>query len=280
MSAGSPVAPAGRAGSRIGWPLRAWFAAEVFFVVAALLSIGLHPGDTRDGWAWPIEPVVMAAVFAAFYVAVAPIMLLALFAKRWEMVRVIVPTAILFTSAELLATFLHWDRFSTETAPFYLWFASYILPPPVFLATYLWQQRRAAPAISHDRALDPRLRALLLVLGGLLSAEAVVAFAYPAWFQDDFPWQLTPLTARALCGFLLAVGVLMVTMAIENHRDRVRLASPMLILVLPAVALQVTRYSEQVDLSHFRVWLGLVLLGLVAFCGLALARGSWRDSMS
>ena len=269
-----------RAGTPIVWPLRAWFAAEVFFAVAALLSIGLDPGNTEEGWAWPIEPVVTAAVLAAFYVAVAPIMLLALFAKRWEMVRVIVPAAILFTSAELIATFLHWDKFSTGTAPFYLWFASYLLPPPIFIATYLWQQRRAAPRSPSAEPLPALLRSLLFVLGGFLSVEAVVAFAYPAWFTDDFPWSLTPLTARALCGFLLALGALMVTMAVENDRDRVRLASPMLILVLPAVALQVARYSEQVDLSHFRVYLGVVLLGLVAGCGIVLARGSWRDALS
>ena len=269
-----------RAGTPIGWPLRAWFAAEVFFGVAALLSIGLDPGNTEKGWAWPIEPVVMAAVFGAFYFAVAPIMILAVFAKRWEMVRVIVPTAILFTSAELLATILHWDKFSTGTAPFYLWFASYILPPPIFLATYLWQRRREAPRSPSDQPLPAPLRTLLFVLGGFLSVEAVVAFAYPAWFTDDFPWSLTPLTARVLCGFLLALGALMVTMAVENDRDRVRLASPMLILVLPAVAFQVARYSEQVDLSHFRVYLGVVLLGLVAGCGVALARGSWRDALS
>ena len=269
-----------RAGTPIGWPLRAWFAAEVFFGVAALLSIGLDPGNTEKGWAWPIEPVVMAAVFGAFYFAVAPIMILAVFAKRWEMARVIVPTAILFTTAELLATLLHWEKFSTGTAPFYLWFASYILPPPIFLATYLWQRRREAPRSPSDQPLPTPLRTLLFVLGGFLSVEAVVAFAYPPWFSDDFPWSLTPLTARVLCGFLLALGALMVTMAVENDRDRVRLASPMLILVLPAVALQVARYSEQVDLSHFRVYLGAVLLGLVAGCGVALARGSWRDALS
>jgi hypothetical protein len=269
-----------RAGTSIGWPLRAWFAAEVFFVVISLLSIGLNPGNTEEGWAWPIEPVVMAAVFGAFYLAVAPIMILALFARRWEMVRVIVPTGILFTSAELLATFLHWDKFSIGTLPFSLWFASYLLPPPIFLATYLWQQRRAAPRSPNDQPLPALLRTLLFVVGGLLSVEAAVAFAFPAWFSDDFPWSLTPLTTRALCGFLLALGALMVTMAVENDRDRVRLASPMLILVLPAVALQVARYSEQVDLSHFRIYLGIVLLGLVAGCGVALARGSWRDAMS
>ena len=220
----------------------------------------------------------MAAVFGGFYVGITPIMVLALLAKRWEMVRVIVPTAFLFTSAELLATFLHWEKFSTGSVPFYLWFASYILPPPSS-SRVSWQQRHAHQQ-RERQPLPVSMRTLLFVLGGLISVEAVVAFVYPAWFSDDFPWSLTPLTARVLSGFLLAIGALMVTMAVENDRDRVRLASPMLILVLPAVAIQVARYSEQVDLSHFRVYTGVVLLGLVACCGVALARGSWRDALS
>lgn len=268
----------GRPGTRLIWPFRAWFAAEVFFGVAALLSIGRFPAETATRWAWPIEPVVTAAVLAGFYVALTPVVILALVARRWEMVRVVVPAATAFTFLELVATFLHWDRFSVGTLPFYVWFASYLLPPPIFVAMYIWQQRRAAP-MSHERPLPRALRGLLLVLGGLLAAEAVVAFVFPAWFMSSFPWQLTPLTTRVLCGWLIAVGTVMVTIAVENHRDRVRLATPFLILVLPALGVQVARFSDQVDLSHFRIWLGLLLFGVVSACGLYLARGSWRESL-
>ena len=264
--------------TRLIWPFRAWFAAEVFFGAAALSSIGSFPAETATRWAWPIKPVVTAAVLAGFYLAVTPIMVLGLVARRWEMIRVIVPAAIAFTSVELLATFIHWDKFSVGTGPFYVWFASYVLPPPIFLAMYLWQQRRAPPR-SHERPLPGPLRRLLLVLGGLLTAEAVVAFAFPGWFTDSFPWQLTPLTARVLCGWLIAVGILMVTVALENHRDRVRLAAPFLILVLPALGVQLARFSEQVDFSHFRIWAGLLLFAVVSACGVYLARGSWRESL-
>ena len=64
---------------------------------------------------------------------------------------------------------------------------------------------------------------------------------------------LTPLTARVLCGFLLAVGTILLSIARENDRDRVRVVTPTLVLLLPAVALQMARYWDQVDTSSFRL---------------------------
>src|SRR6266540_404070 len=130
-------------GTPIAWPLRLWFAVEVFFGVGAVLSIGLQPADTRTNFVWPVQPVVMAAVLGAYYMSSALLFLLPLFAKRWEMIRVmILPTAI-FSTIQLLATLLHWDKFSVGTTPFYVWFASYLLPPPIFISAYFWHQRHA-----------------------------------------------------------------------------------------------------------------------------------------
>src|SRR5205814_2060470 len=109
-------------GTPIPWALRAWLVVEVLFGLGAIASVGLSPADTRSNFAWPIQPVVTAAVLGAFYFATAPILVLALFARVWESVRVIVLPAIAFTTVELLATFLHWDKFSVGTLPFYVWF--------------------------------------------------------------------------------------------------------------------------------------------------------------
>src|SRR5437763_484535 len=125
-------------GTPITLPLRAWLFVEVLFGLGAITSIGLFPADTKTNFAWPIQPVVMAAALGAFYFASAPALVWALFARTWESVRVIVLPAIAFTTVELLATFLHWDKFSVGTVPFYVWFASYLLPPPIFAGLYLW----------------------------------------------------------------------------------------------------------------------------------------------
>jgi hypothetical protein len=115
-------------------------------------------------------------------------------------IRAVVLPAVVFTTAELVAKILHWSKFSVGTAPFTVWFLSYVLPPPIYLAAYVWHQRRATP----DHVTDPlprRLRTVMLALGAFLTADSLFAFVHPSRFTTSFPWNLTPLTARALAGW-------------------------------------------------------------------------------
>ena len=268
-------------GTPIAFPLRAWLAVEVLFGVGAILAIGVSPADSKTNFAWPIQPVVMAAVLGAFYITSAPLFLLPLLARRWEMIRtMILPTA-LFSTVQLAATFLHWDKFSVGTTPFYVWFASYLLPPPIFLGAYLWHQRKAASRSSiSDDPVPAWMHRLLVICGGLLTVGAILIFLFPNLLIPIFPWQLTPLTARSLCGWLFAVGTLMLSISRENHRTRSRLATPVLIFILPALLVQMVRYANEVNWSNPVLWIGMILFGVVGFCGVYLARGSWREALS
>jgi len=118
-----------------------------------------------------------------------------------------------------------------------------------------------------------------VVLGGALTAEALLGLFHPAWFSGWAPWTITPLNARALSGYFLLLGTMMLSMARENDRDRVRILSPFLILLLPVAAFQVSRFSEQVDWSHPRVAITVGILALTAIVGLNLFRGSWRRTL-
>ena len=275
-------------GARIAWPLRAWFGVEVFFAATATGSVALRPADTANSFAWTIRPEVMAALIGSFYAALAPVVILALFARRWEGVRVFVLPGAAFTFTQLVVTFLYWDRFAIGTVPFWIWFASYLLPPPVFLGCYLWQERQARRAGSDIAArpgafasspLAPWVRRGLLAFGGLYTLEALAGLATPQFFSAWAPWKITPLNARALSGYFLLLGLLLLSAARENDRDRARLIAPFLILLLPIVAVQVLRYSEQVDWSHPRVWIAAVLLSGAAALGVVLSRGSWRQTL-
>jgi hypothetical protein len=268
-------------GTSIAWPLRLWLAVEVLFGVGAVMAIGLSPAESKTNFAWPIQPVVMAATLGAFYITSAPLFLLPLFAKRWEMIRaMILPTA-LFSTVQLAATFLHSDKFSVGTIPFYVWFASYILPPPIFVAAYLWHQRQAASrSATSNEAIPLWLNRLLVVCGSILTIGAILVFIFPGLLIPIFPWQLTPLTARSLSGWLIAVGTIMLWMSRENDQTRARLATPMLILILPAILLQILRFADQVNWGNPVLWLILLLFSIVGFCGLYLANGSWREALN
>ena len=101
-----------QAGTPIAWPLRAWLVVEVLFSVGAILTIAIDPANTRSSFAWNVQPLVMATVFGAYYISAALVTALPVFAKRWEMIRVMILPTVLFTAAELLATLLHWSQFS------------------------------------------------------------------------------------------------------------------------------------------------------------------------
>jgi hypothetical protein len=238
---------------------------EVLFGLAAISTVFLRPEDTSNSFAWPIQPAVMAAVLGAFYLASALIFVLPLFARSWQQVRVMILPTAAFSTVMLLATFLHWDKFSVGTFPFLIWFASYVLPPPIFLALYVWHQRRAAPpGAGLEIPVVGWARTCFQINGVAVSALALVGFAAPGLLVTAAPWAVTPLTTRALCGWLLAVGLLQVSMAWEGDWRRARLATTMLIVLPVAVLVQLVRFADQVDWGSLALWVLLADLSAVA----------------
>ena len=124
------------------------------------------------------------------------------------------------------------------------------------------------------------MRSLFWISGIIVALGALSAFIFPTLLIPNFPWQLTPLTTRSLCGWIMILGVILIAMARENDRARVRLGTPFLILILPTLLVQMSRFSEQVSWASPSLWIGLAFITLICVCGLYLATGSWRESMS
>lgn len=268
----SSLAPAEQSpATPIAWPLRAWLAVEVLFGVLAISSIALSPQQTATNFAWPIKPDVMAATLGAFYLASALLFVPVLFARTWQDIRATTLPAVGFTLAMLVTTFLHWEKFSVGTAPFYVWFASYLLPPPIFAALYWWHQRRSAPVgLGLTRPVAGWLRAGLVANGALLLGLAVLFYAAPTLLQRIAPWQFTPLTVRTLCGWLIGIGLLQLALAREGDWARMRLGTIQLIALPPMLALQLARFHGQVRWGTPALWVFLIDCVLVAAPLLAL----------
>lgn len=255
----------------VRWPLRVWLAVEIFFGVTAIFTIFLHPQRTADNFAWPIKPNVMAAALGAFYLSASVLFVIAIFAKKWQTVRVIaIPTA-LFAAVMLLTTFLHWNKFAVGSTAFNIWFASYVLPPPVFVALYLWQQRSAAPVGVDIGQPMPRAAQVYFRVNGVVTlVAAVVLYVFPSLLIAVAPWQFTPLTVRALCGWLVGVGAMQVWMAWEADRSRARLATAMLVMLPLALIFQLLRFRAEVDWANVPLWALLVDLLAVALFSVTL----------
>jgi hypothetical protein len=247
------------------WPLRAWFAAEVFFAVASSWAVLVAPQATATNFAWPIQPVVTAALFGAIYFSALPIMVAGVVTRIWEHVRVLVLPAAVFTAAMLIPTFLHWDRFATGSVSFAIWLASYVLPPPIFVACYIWQQKRSQPVgFDVTQPLPGLERAFLFANGAVLIIFAIAVMLFPSILQAIAPFTFTPLTARAFAGYVTLVALLQISMAFENDWQRARLATVMLIPLPFAIVFQLVRFGSGVQWTNVALWLFLLDLGLVA----------------
>ena len=263
--------------TRIHWTLRAWMGVEVFFGVAAIVTIFLDPTDTFNNFSWHIKEAVMAAVLGSFYFAAAFIFVLPLFAKSWQKVRgMILPTAI-FSIMMDLATWIHLDEFFTDgagTGRFYFWLASYVLPPPMFFLLYYYHQKRSAPVGEGiTEPTPPGARAFLRINGLAMVAIASIIFAVPSLLTDNAPWTITPLAARALCGWLIGVGLLQVWMALEGDWSRMKLSTSMLMVLPIAMLFQLFRFSSDVDWGHPTLWVLLAdVVAIAAVCGYLWSR--------
>ncbi len=247
------------------WPLRVWFAAEVFFAAASSWAVLLAPEATATNFAWPIQPVATAALFGAIYFAALPLMLGGLFTRVWERVRVVVLPSAVFTAAMLLPTFLHWDRFATGSASFAIWLASYVLPPPIFVACYIWQQKRSLPVgFGITQPLPTLERTFLFANGAALVVIAIAVMLVPSMLQAIAPFTFTPLTARAFAGYVTLVALLQISMAFENDWQRSKLATVMLITLPFVILFQLVRFSTGVQWSNVALWVFLIDVSLVA----------------
>lgn len=193
-------------------------------LVAAWTILYLFPGHTKRLWAWTIKPDMSATVMGGGYVSGAYFFARVARDRRWHRAAVGFVATTVFTTLLLLATVLHWDKFNHDHVSFWAWLALYIVTPP--LLPWLWRNnRRTDPGEleAHDARIPPGLRRLVAVGGGAQLCFAAALFANPAWFVADFPWTITPLTARSIAAFVAFPAVTWLCFAFDDRWSSFRI---------------------------------------------------------
>ncbi|MBC7876137.1 MAG: hypothetical protein H7Y59_03115 [Anaerolineales bacterium] len=177
------------------------------FLLLAFYILYLHPETSGERFAWEIKPDIMAAFMGAGYMAGAYFFINIIIGRTWHRVAAIFPAITAFTISMLLATIIHWERFDIRHLPFQAWLILYILSP--FLISGLW---------FYNRQTDPRdlqvgdilvpnmLRIVIRVIGAALALTSIAGFVIPNLLIQTWPWELTPLTARVVSGWVSLVG--------------------------------------------------------------------------
>ena len=177
-------------------------------VLFAFIVLYFFPSQTKQLFAWTIAPPMTAMFMGASYANGVIFFAAVIFGQKWHRVWAPHIGVFVFATLLLIATILHWDRFTHGHPVFYIWVFIYIVAPiltPIALFMNLREDRHLPD--ESDAVVPFALRAIWLVPGILFLIAAIYAFVKPTWLIPLWPWKATPLTMRVIVSFYSMLGV-------------------------------------------------------------------------
>jgi hypothetical protein len=235
------------------------------FLLLAFIILYFLPGETGRYFAWQINPPFMSMFIGAGYLGGAYFFFQVVSGKMWHKVAHGFPPVTAFTWVMLIATILHWDRFSHANLGFRLWLILYLITP--ILVPLLWLLNRKVDSRipkSDDIYVPLPLRRLTAFVGAIFLVYTLRFFFWPGLAISIWIWKLTPLTTRILSGWLAIMGVGSLTVAWDQRWSawKVGVESIILwqVLVLVAAIINLNDFN-----NPFNWYLVATTLGLIGF---------------
>jgi hypothetical protein len=261
---------------------------RIIFILAALLAaiagiqLYILTDYTDHFFAWTIKQPLSATFLGAGYWTGVALLLFSTFERAWANIRVAIAAVSVFVPLILITTLLHLDRFhfgvtdANALVAAWAWMIVYVIVPFLLIAILFFQLRTPGGDPPREASLPLWLRLLLgvnaiiaLPLGLLLLLAPPVLF--PFW-----PWELTPLTARAIGVGFLSLCVASIQFIRENawSRGRVGTTSYLLIGLLQLIA--IARYSDTFFWTRPGAWLYLLYMLAIFGGGIYSTIAAWR----
>lgn len=239
------------------------------FLWLAFLILFFFPDSTGERFAWLIKPHMTSLYIGAGYLGGSWLFINMLVQKRWHRVKGGFLAITTFTWFMLLATPLHWDRFSHGTLGFTLWLILYIITP--FLVPAIWMLNRKADTgqpEESDVLIAPAILWIMRLIGTFALVSVITGFFSPETLIRFWPWALTPLTARIMCGWIALLGVGSFAMSADPRWTswRVPLESIFIwhVLVLAAVILKADDFTMGI-VNWYTISIFIMVAGIAVF---------------
>lgn len=254
-------------------------ASILVFIVGIQLFVLTEQTDRF--FAWTIKPPLTAAFLGAAYWASCAMELLAARRRVWAHARIAVPAVLIFTTLTLVVTLVHLDRFHLGAAdPITLgatwaWLVVYAVVPPLMGLLLLLQLRVPGADPPRQSALSAWVRLALVVHALIMIPLGLALLLAPQATAPIWPWALTPLTARAIGAWSLALGIAAAHAAWENDWARVQVATMSYTVFALFELIALARYPGDVAWDRPQAWVFLLFLVSVLVVGVY---GWWRSS--
>lgn len=239
------------------------------FLWLAFLILFFNSDSSGEQFAWAIKPHMTAMYMGAGYLGGSWVFINALFGKRWHRIAGGFLPITAFTWFMMVATFLHWERFSHGRLGFTLWLILYIVTP--FLVPALWAYNRKTDSgepESKDILIPFAVSLILKLIAAGSLIYAVAGFINPELVINTWPWTLTPLTARVMCGWIALLGVGSLTLSAEKRWSgwKIPLESIAIWHTLVFVAVLMNPADFKMKLVNwYTISIGVMLIGIFIF---------------
>ena len=241
--------------------MRAVFIVGSVLVTAAAVQLYLLTTRTDHWFAWTIQVPLTAAFLGAFYFTALALAGQSATKRIWVEARVAVPGVFVFITLTFVLTLLHLDKFHFHSpdriakGAAYLWFVIYLADPPFVAFAWFLQLRR--PGVDPPRRfpLPVWYRAVLALQAAVFIAVGVALFVAPDSTKGIWPWPLTPLTARAVAAWVLALGLVVGQAVWENAWERIDIASISYAVLGTLQGIALARYSGDVQWGRPAAWI-------------------------
>lgn len=206
---------------------------------------------TERFFAWTVGSGATATIIGAFYWTACVLAYLSWRRQPWVRARVGVPGVTLFLWATLLSTLLHTENFhfgsdvTSARLAAWAWLIVYVVDPILVTLALVLQRREPGTDPPRFGYLSSSYRRVLNVVGPAFALLGVGMVAMPSAVVDTAPFPLTPLTSRTIGAWVIAMGVVFVTMAWENDRDRIRPAAIASVVAPALLIIGTLRYLDQ-----------------------------------
>ncbi len=206
-------------------PETRWLAALIIpFLVVAFIILYFWPNDTDKLFAWTIKPTMTPMMLAAAYFGGIYFFTRAILAEQWHLVKVGFLPVTAFASLLGIATILHWDRFNHSHISFYTWATLYFTTPFLVIAVWLRNRTTDRGTVEPDELIIPPVIRLFIGIIGLITlAVSLLLFLQPNLMIRQWPWMLTPLTARVVGAMFALPGIVGLGIAAEKRWSAARI---------------------------------------------------------
>lgn len=253
-------------------------------VVLAGVQLVVFSERTATHFAWTINPPLTAAFLGSAYWAAAAFEWSAARARSWAEARIAVPAVFVFTVLTLLATLIHLEKFhlgdsfdvGTQFVT-WVWIAIYAIVPVIMVVLWWRQTSVVGDDPPRLRPLPLWLRALVAAQAGLLLVVGAALFITPERAASWWPWDLTPLTGRAIGAWAFSLGVAAAHALWENDVARVRPAAFAYMAFAVLETVSVLRFADDGDWTSVSGFVYLAFLASSAVVGVATIWLAWGE---